>query len=91
MFSAWSLAMSVVGLWLLVCRPSEMPGLVPVSTSAGLAALAGGQVLFMTMVADRYFPKAHPRLVAAFEIVTAGLFVAGAAAFGWLFLSGGEI
>ena len=88
-FSAWSLALSVVGLWLLLSTPAEMRGLVPVSTSAGLAALAGGQVLFMTMVADRYFPKAHPRVVAALEIVAAGLFLAGAIAFAWLFLSGG--
>lgn len=88
-FSAWSLALSVVGLWLLLSTPAVLPGLVPVCTSAGLAALAGGQVLFMTMVADRYFPKAHPHLVATLEILAAGLFLSGAAAFTWLFLSGG--
>lgn len=88
-FSAWSLALSVVGLWLLISEPAGLPGLVPVSTSAGLAALAGGQVLFMTMVADRYFPRAHPRLVATLEVLAAGLFLAGATAFVWLFISGG--
>lgn len=88
-FSAWSLALSIVGLWLLLCPPQDMPGLGPVCTSAGLAALAGGQVLFMTMVADRHFPKAHPRLVAALEIIAAGLFLAGISAFIWLSLSGG--
>jgi len=90
-FSAWSLALSVVGLWLLWSPPAEMPGLIPVSTSAGLAALAGGQVLFMTMVADRYFPRAQPRVVASLEIVAAGLFLAGVSAFLWLLLSGGAV
>lgn len=88
-FSAWALSLSVAGLWLLISPPAELAGLRPVFTSAGLAALAGGQVLFMTMVADRIFPKAQPRLVATFEAFAAALFLAGAIAFGWLYLSGG--
>ena len=88
-FSAWALALSVVGLWLLVRSPGAIPGLLPLSTSAGLAALAGGQILFMTMVADRYFPRASQGLVATLEIAAACLFFAGASAFAWLSLSGG--
>lgn len=89
-FSAWALALSVTGLWLLVGGPRELSGLSAVFTSAGIAALAGGQVLFMTMVADRLFPKAQPRVVATFELFSASLFLAGAIAFAWLYLTGGS-
>ena len=89
-FSAWALALSVVGLWLLLSPPRDLVALRPVFVSGGLAAVAGGQVLFMTMVADRFFPRALPRLVAGIEILAAALFIAGAAAFAWLYLTGGS-
>lgn len=88
-FSAWALALSVTGLWLLASPPRDLTPLRPAFLSGGLAALAGGQVLFMTMVADRFFPRASPRLVAGVELLATGLFFAGAAAFAWLYLSGG--
>ena len=39
-FSAWSLALSLTGLWLLASPPREMVALRPVFISGGLAALA---------------------------------------------------
>jgi hypothetical protein len=87
-FSAWALALSLVGLWLLGSPRDELPAMSPVFLSAGLAALAAGQILFMTMVADRSFPRAFPRLVAALELLALAVFLAGTAAFAWLSLSG---
>jgi hypothetical protein len=87
-FSAWALTLSLVGLWLLGSPRDELPALRPVFLSAGLSALAGGQILFMTMVADRSFPKALPRLIAALEMLASAVFVASASAFAWLSLSG---
>jgi len=74
----WAGLMGVGGLWLLtggtsavialsLREPGAMLGVVQVG---GVFWVAAGQLLFMSLVADRLFPKASRRLVAPFEVVT---------------------
>ncbi len=74
----WAVLMVVGGIWLLtrgtaavialtLREPGSMLGVVQVG---GVFWLAAGQLLFMSLVADRLFPRASRRLVAPFEIVT---------------------
>lgn len=43
----------------------------------GSALLAGGQFLFLVLVADRVFPRASSRLVWAIEVLLFAAFVLG--------------
>lgn len=88
-FTAWSLAMTVVGLWLIWGRPLDLPMLRPVFLSLGVMSFAGGQVLFMFMVADRLFPRASPRIVGMLEICCLSAFLAGTTSFVWIYTAGG--
>ncbi len=88
-FTAWSLAMTVVGLWLIWGKPLDLPMLRPVFLSLGVMSVAGGQVLFMFMVADRLFPRASPRVVGMLEICCLSAFLAGATSFIWIYSAGG--
>lgn len=56
---AWSLAMGVLGMWLLFEPQGGVLGSVWVSGSAGLLALGAAQVVFLLCVLDRVFPAPH--------------------------------
>lgn len=76
----WSLALSVVGLWVLLDRPGR--GLLAdpwVSGGVGAAAFAGGQLVFMVCVSSRVFPRADRRITVPAEGVMAAVFVLGVA------------
>lgn len=74
----WAVLMVVGGLWLLTGGTSAVlalsmnePGAVlGVVQVGGVFWIAAGQLLFMSLVADRLFPWASRRLVASFEVVT---------------------
>jgi|GEM_PF-5445103 len=85
---AWSLCLSIVGLWLLLSPPLDLIPAHHVLRSGGLASLAAGQLLFMLMVLDRCFPHAHPRIVWALEMLGIMTLTSGLLAFLYLFLAG---
>lgn len=74
----WAVLMSVGGAWLLANGSSGMGPLVGpeqgpmhgVLKTGGVFWLAAGQLLFMSLVADRLFPRASRRLVAPLEVAT---------------------
>jgi hypothetical protein len=43
----------------------------------------------MTMVADRLFPRASPRLVGSLEVLAGGALVSGLLGFAWMYTTGG--
>lgn len=71
--SPWALTLTVGGLWLVVngLPGAEGAGKLAVR-SAGLAALAGGQIVFLCCVADRVFPRASRRIRSWVELVMCG-------------------
>jgi len=72
----WSLGLVTAGASLMSYRPGpDLPILPPVALIlAGLSAVVAGQFIFMVIVADRVFPGANAKLVAACEwVVAAGL------------------
>lgn len=58
-------------------RPAGLSGLERVGL--GVALAAAGQLVFLVLVADRFFPKADRRLVMISELVVFVLFLAGLA------------
>lgn len=87
-FSLWAAALAVVGLWILVTGPRDVILARPLLLSLGLAALAAGHILFMTMVADRLFPKASRRLRGPIELTALSVFLGSTAGFLWTYVSG---
>ena len=72
----WAGLLCVVG-FRLVLGPT-VPGLIePFSQPVGLSALGGGMFVFMTLVADRWFQRADPRVVFGCEMVMFGCFLLG--------------
>jgi len=55
----WSLAMGVLGLWLLAQPHTGLLGGPMVSLSAGVAMICIAQLVFLICVADRLFPGVH--------------------------------
>lgn len=57
--SGWAMCLVLGGLWLMLdvrARPG-VPG--PAALFGGMGAIAAGQFVFMTTVADRLFPNLH--------------------------------
>jgi len=73
----WAGVLVVLGMWVMFSLSRRMPLLAPVLQSGGLAAIAGGQFVFMAWVADRLLPGAARRLVGPMEVACFLVFVAG--------------
>lgn len=58
----WSIAMGVLGLWLIAEPHTGLLGHKPVSISAGTCALCAAQLIFIDCVAIRLFPNPHPTM-----------------------------
>lgn len=72
----WAAVMLWAGLAMLTSlRPLGLSGLSRVG--AGLTLAAAGQFVFLVLVADRFFPHAHRRMVMAAEAVVFALFMVG--------------
>lgn len=56
----WSVAMGVLGLWLIFEPHTGLLGHRVVAVSAGLGALSAAQLVFIECVSDRLFPRTHP-------------------------------
>lgn len=67
----------LLGLSLLIDGPGPLPLPEHLFTFLGLAAVAGGQFVFMVLVADRAFSRASRRLTFAAELVAFAAFVIG--------------
>lgn len=61
----WSLAMGVLGLWLLAQPHSGFLARPMVSLSAGIVLICIAQSVFLVCIADRLFPSVH-RSIRAF-------------------------
>ncbi len=48
----------LLGLWAMLTGAEQAPALGTAVRVAGWAALAGGQFVFMVLVADHFFPRA---------------------------------
>jgi len=81
---AWAMLMLLLGLGSMVFGV----GIVPIPVSAawflGLSGVAGGQFVFMVLVADRIVPRAPRSLVGTAELGAFVVFVLGIATVGYL-------
>jgi hypothetical protein len=75
--AVWGSLMVILGLSTMVFGV----GVVPISDAAafslGLAGVAGGQFVFMVLVADRVMPRAPRPLIGAIELAAFAVFVVG--------------
>lgn len=78
--SLWAGVMIVLGLVVLFDGPGPLPFPRQFFTFLGVAAVAGGQFVFMVLVADRLVRGAHRRVVVMIEVVTFAMFVLGVGA-----------
>jgi hypothetical protein len=88
MATAWAGVMTVLGLGALLSAPARWPLFEPHLLLVGVMLLAGGQYVFMVLVADRAFPSASQRLTMSMELTSLGLFLAGLAGVLWLLTAG---
>lgn len=81
----WAAGWTVLGLWILLVAPASVqigsfqyaaPGLLRLT--AGVTALAAGQLVFMCFVCDRLFPDAHRPAVWTAQLAASGTIIAGA-------------
>lgn len=84
----WAATLTVGGLWLALTASVRWPQMAPALISAGIAAIAAGQLVFAVCVADRCFPRVSRSLGAAIEIVALAALVAGIVVLMWLFVGG---
>lgn len=87
--AAWAWLMVVCGWWAVLSGPREWPILRGVNLPAGLAMAAGGQLVFMVLVADRLFPSASRRLLLGLELACFLAFLGCLGAVIWNLQAGG--
>lgn len=88
--TAWAAVMVLSGLWVIFSVPTQVPILKPSwCVASGLAVAAGGQFVFMILVADRLFPSADRRLVGLVEAACFLAFVGGVGLTAWLVMHAG--
>lgn len=88
--TAWAAVLVLSGLWVMFSVPMQVPILKPSwCVPFGLAVAAGGQFVFMILVADRMFPSADRRLVGLIEAACFLAFVGGVGLTAWLVMHAG--
>lgn len=87
-FTLWAGVLAVVGLRLVLPSSDDSLQFRPVMLAGGVMALGGGHFVFMTMVADRLFPRARRGIVAAAELVSFSAFVLGLIVLVWQLQTG---
>lgn len=75
--TTWAATLLLTGLWVAMNGPERWPVPRELCLMGGSALLAGGQFLFLVLVADRAFPRASSRLVWAVEVLLFFAFVLG--------------
>lgn len=86
--AAWAWLMVVSGWWAVLSGPREWPILKGVSLLGGITMAAGGQLVFMVLVADRLFPYASRRLMLGLELASFLAFLGGLGAVLWVLQAG---
>lgn len=86
--AAWAWLMVVCGWWAVLSGPREWPILKGVCLLAGVTMAAGGQLVFMVLVADRVFPGASRRLMLGLELASFLAFLGGLGAVLWALQAG---
>lgn len=86
--TVWAGVMVLLGLAVLHAGRGLLPVPDAMFSFLGLGAVSGGQFVFMVLVADRLFPRAHRRMTALAEGVAFVLFGVGVAASIALFRAG---
>jgi len=72
----WSVAMGVLGLWLMLEPHSGLLGHPRISISSGLIALSAAQLVYLECVSHRLFPRPYPlirQLSRYSNVVTLGI------------------
>lgn len=72
--TAWSLALMVAGLALILDLTPQWPIFQLPLLSLGICLVAAGNTVFLAAVADRWFPNASPRLVENLEMTSCLIF-----------------
>ena len=75
--TTWAATLLLTGLWVAMNGPERWPVPRELCLMGGSALLAGGQFLFLVLVADRVFPRASSRLVWGAEVLLFAAFVVG--------------
>ncbi|MFO0835624.1 MAG: hypothetical protein U0638_11685 [Phycisphaerales bacterium] len=75
--TTWAATLLLTGLWVVMNGPERWPVPRELCLMGGSALLAGGQFLFLVLVADRAFPRASSRLVWGVEVLLFAAFVVG--------------
>jgi hypothetical protein len=83
----WAFAMLLAGMWLAAGSAQLWAPIRLAALCAGIGLVAGAQVVFLAMVADRYFPRAHPVLVLVCELMAFAIFGVGIGCAAWLILT----
>jgi hypothetical protein len=82
----WAGCMSLAGMWLAAGTAQSWSAVRGAAWWAGVGMIAGSQVVFLAMVADRYFPRAQPLLVLICELAGFGIFIVGLGRAAWMLL-----
>ena len=80
----WATCMLLAGLWLAAGQVQGLGSLRHPALWAGVGLVAGAQVIFLAMVGDRYFPRAHPLLVLVCELGCFAVFALGVGRAAWM-------
>jgi hypothetical protein len=85
---AWATLLVAGGLWAIATRDRIAAIPAEVLPSIGIGLLGAAQFIYMVLFADRLFPKAHPLIVNAGELLSFLMFVAGLVLAAWYFARG---
>lgn len=88
MATAWAGVMTVLGLGAMLSAPGRWPLFEPHLLLVGVMLLAGGQYVFMVLVADPAFPAASRRMTLSMELTCLGVFLTGLIGVLWLLAAG---
>lgn len=82
----WAVCMSLAGMWLAAGSAQHWTVIRTPAFWAGVGLFAGSQVVFLAMIADRYFPRAHPLLVLVSELIGFVVFLFGLSRAAWMLI-----
>lgn len=74
LLAAWSILLVLWGLWSVLVGAARWPGFSAELTTAGVASIAAGHVVFLACVAERIFPRANRNVVLWMEMLSCAVF-----------------